>query len=46
MENLNQLESLFKITQTNAYLDFILKILLIIFLVLANIYLVKLLRKK
>lgn len=46
MNNLNQLESLFKITQTNAYLDFIIKVLLIVLLVLGNVYLVKLIRKK
>lgn len=46
MNNLNQLESLFKITQTNVYLDFVIKILLIVLLVLGNVYLIKLLRKK
>lgn len=41
MEYLQELENLLKVTQFNTNLDIIIRILLILFLILANIYLVK-----
>ncbi len=41
MEYLQELENLLKVTRFNTNLDIIIRILLILFLILANIYLVK-----